>query len=261
MKPSADKIQSTEISAATLTTTETTKMIDVHENDYDYEEDYQDYNSEISLDQEEDEEYMFDDEDSYDDNMSIDNNIQEEVLLPTDYVYFTLPNSGKGIDQSILENLSLKGSIISTSDHQQLRISHADISKYVFDPVIENVVSLIAKQIKKSHTKIDTLFLLGGFGQSPYLYKKLHQEFITSTNSVTHLIVPEDGYRASMRGGIYFGIDCIDMIPRHHTKNMHNANRKIHRNSKFRTLVGIGMIQDIFFFFLLINQKYRFEFL
>ncbi|KAI7894072.1 uncharacterized protein EV154DRAFT_415799, partial [Mucor mucedo] len=119
---------------------------------------------------------------------------------------------------------------------EQLRISHVDISKHVFDPVVETVTLLIGKQIKKSHTQIDTLFLLGGFGQSPYLYKKLHHEFITSTNMVSHLIVPEDGYRASMRGGIYFGIDNSEFLSRY----INSARPLDDRLNEYKHLVGIG---------------------
>ncbi|KAI8067338.1 hypothetical protein BDF21DRAFT_312723, partial [Thamnidium elegans] len=108
---------------------------------------------------------------------------------------------------SVMESLHTTGNIVRHAETTQLRIKNADISKFVFDPVVENVMSLVRKQIRKSHTTIETLFLLGGFGQSPYLYKKLHYEFITCTNAIQHLIVPEDGYRASMRGGIYHGID------------------------------------------------------
>ncbi|KAG2200128.1 hypothetical protein INT47_012409 [Mucor saturninus] len=237
IRPSTKNTQSTETVATTLTTTEVTKMLEVRENDYNYKEDYQDQHSDISMDDDEfmnDDDFMFDDEESYED-MTMNDSAQENILLPSDYIYLTLPSSVEGIDPSILENLSLKGDIIHHQDCQQLRISHVDISKHVFDPVVETVTLLIRKQIKKSHTQIDTLFLLGGFGQSPYLYKKLHHEFITSTNMVSHLIVPEDGYRASMRGGIYFGIDNSEFLSRY----INSARPLDERFNEYKHLVGI----------------------
>ncbi|KAI7894377.1 uncharacterized protein EV154DRAFT_415168, partial [Mucor mucedo] len=146
-----------------------------------------------------------------------------------------------GMDQNILETLSLKGDIVVHNGIKQLRISKINISKYVFDPIIEEVIALIEKQISKSHTIIDTLFLLGGFGQSPYLHKKLHEEFITSSNTVKNLIVPEDGYRASMRGGIYYGIDCVESIPKLSLKD-DEGNCIPNPNLFFRMLVAIGML-------------------
>lgn len=223
-------------------------MLEVRENDYNYEEDYQDQHSDISMDEDAyiyDDDSPFDDEESYED-MTINNFVQENILLPTDYVYFTLPIFSEGPMFDVLNTFSLKGDVISHQDCQQLRISHADISKHVFDPVIETVKLLIGKQIKKSHTKIDTLFLLGGFGQSPYLYKKLHHEFITSTNMVYHLIVPENGYRASMRGGIYFGLDNSGFMPQFRDYE-HPLDEKY---NKYRHLIGIGKIKFKYSFLL-----------
>ncbi|KAI9263975.1 hypothetical protein EDC94DRAFT_517793, partial [Helicostylum pulchrum] len=132
-----------------------------------------------------------------------------------------------------------------TTTDDTLRVKSTDISKFVFDPVVENVMSLVRKQIRKSHTTIETLFLLGGFGQSPYLYKKLHYEFITCTNAIQHLIVPEDGYRASMRGGIYHGIDCIDIIPKDRVKiQPFQYNEDPQADVKRNLLVGIDI--DLF---------------
>lgn len=221
--------------------------MDIRENDYNYDEDYQDYDSDVYMD----DEYMDTDEISIseeemkyieDNGNSFEFNIlnHSKTLSPRDYIYFTLPESDTGIDQSILENLSLKGDIITNNKSKQLRVSNQDISKYVFDPVVSEVIALIQKQIKKSYTTIDTLFLLGGFGQSPYLYKKLHEEFLTSINAVNRLIVPEDGYRASMRGGIYFGIDCVEMIPKCYVKDK-EGYYKLNTNL-FKMLVAIGKL-------------------
>jgi hypothetical protein len=225
-------------------------MKDIQENDYNYQADYDEYDSDsMSFDYEDQED--FEDSDK-DDGYVPDSLLCHESTDKKDdvgqYVYFTLPEKGTGIDPSILENLSLRGSITSEG---QLRVSCHDISKYIFDPVVDTVMTLIRKQIKKSYTTIDTLFLLGGFGQSPYLYKKLHEEFITNTNAVKHLIVPEDGYRASMRGGVHYGMDCGKVIPKHYLKNQYGEllhhSLDCHPN---RVLVAIGiyLYNDFFFF-------------
>jgi hypothetical protein len=222
-------------------------MKDIQENDYDYQADYDEYDSDFMIIGDEDQEDFDDmDKDSDDDEEYIPESLScHEISNKKDeiaeYVYFTLPEKGTdGIDSSILENLALRGSITPAG---QLRVSHRDISKHVFDPVVSTVMVLIRKQIKKSYTTIDTLFLLGGFGQSPYLYKKLHEEFITSTNAVKHLVVPEDGYRASMRGGVHYGMDCSKVIPEVYLKDEYGAFLK--HSVDFpsdHTLVAIGII-------------------
>ncbi|KAG2212328.1 hypothetical protein INT47_001688 [Mucor saturninus] len=232
-------------SKAVITTTEHLKMMNIDENDYNYNEEYPDFDEcmeDASID--DNSINMSEDEIDYseDDNGSCDFDTVDEIkaLSSADYVYFTLPESEIGMDQNILETLSLKGDIVVHNGIKQLRISKINISKYVFDPIIEEVIALIEKQISKSHTIIDTLFLLGGFGQSPYLHKKLHEEFITSSNTVKNLIVPEDGYRASMRGGVYYGIDCVESIPKLSLKD-DQGNCIPNPNLFFRMLVAIDV--------------------
>lgn len=243
--------------ATTVATTGSTLMINVKENDHNYEEDYEedDKDSNNSLFAEDEmldstvDEFSCDEFENFTDDEGGDSS---EITLPnTDFVYFTLPESG--IDEAVLDNLELKGSIIKTNNNiKQLRISHHDIGKYVFDPVVDKVISCIHSQIKKSHTTIDTLFLLGGFGQSPYLYKKIHEEFITSTNTINNLIVPKDGYRASMRGGVFYGIDCVNIVPKYRTKDSSGNFTLPVLFGNYYTLVGI----DFNFFNLTANYSF-----
>lgn len=216
-------------------------MNNIHENDYDYKAEYQDYHAEKEDMEEDEDNFYYDEDDFMDQDIYSDDDFAPD-LTPTDYVYFTLPEQDETILPSVLEGLKGTGNIVNSGQIKQLRIKNSDIEKYVFNPVVEQVIRLINKQIYKSHTKIETLFLLGGFGQSPYLYKKLHYEFITGCNSIIQLVVPEDGYRASMRGGIYHGIDCIGIIPKNHVKETDQVGffyTHIY-NKKYKTLVAIG---------------------
>jgi hypothetical protein len=233
-------------------TTSNSKMMDVVEDDYDYNQDYEDADTagrnnddeSVDLNQDDDDMDGFNDDDDYDMFDESDEEIiieQQKPLTVSDYIYFTLPS--KGIDSSILENLSLKGSIIENGNIRQLRIEHSIVSKHIFDPIVDQVISLIRKQITKSHTTVDTLFLLGGFGQSPYLYKKIHEEFITSTNAISHLVVPKNGYRASMRGGLYFGLDCADDVFKNKKKEYFaDSPKKYIRYGSYNYLVIIGNV-------------------
>lgn len=237
-------------SSTTITTTENTPMINVRENDHNYEEYYEDDDEEdmndlcvdVGLLDSAIEDFSCDEFENFTDEEEGD---APEITVPDiDFVYLTLPESG--IDKTLLDNLELKGSVIKlNNDIRQLCISHHDIRKYVFDPVIDKVVSLIYSQIKKAHATIDTLFLLGGFGQSPYLYKIIHEEFITSTNTIKNLIVPENGYRASIRGGILYGIDCVDIIPKYRVKDSSGRYTLPVLFGSYDTLIGIGNLSII----------------
>ena len=234
-----------------LTTTLHTPMADIQENDYDYNQDYADKEDELEEEQgecpefkEEDvdmDDYFDEDDDDMFENSSDEEQDQPLPLTTSDYVYFALPKDG--IDPLVMENLEiLKSIVVNSQNRRQLRISHQCISKYIFDPVIERVLTLIRNQIKKSHTTVDILFLLGGFGQSPYLYKKIHQEFITNTNTIHRLVVPEHGYRASMRGGIYYVSSCIDALAKEKClrfENGESATNPINYND-YKFLLNIG---------------------
>lgn len=234
---------------AVMETKVPTDMVDLQQDDCDYDAFNDSYQSDDFMDDALDEgDDAFDDEedqpadpedaDSYFEGIHRDEESDDE-MEEQDYIYLSMPPNFKSLIESlIIENLLLRRDLTTSN---QIRISHTEIIKHVFDPVVNKVISLIRKQIRKSCTTIDTLFLLGGFGQSPYLQKKLHEEFITSTNAVQRIIVPENGYRASMRGGIHYGLDCAKAIPEFYLKDKAgNLFRNTLAYSNYDTLVAIG---------------------
>lgn len=50
----------------------------------------------------------------------------------------------------------------------RLRITDDEVQK-IFDPVTEEVISLVKGQIKATHKPVKAVLLVGGFGQSAYL--------------------------------------------------------------------------------------------
>ncbi|GAN09918.1 hypothetical protein MAM1_0303d09451 [Mucor ambiguus] len=226
-------------------------MMDIQQDDYDYDAFNDSYHSDDFMDDVLDDAFDDGDEDQAA-NQGNENSDFEGIHdaddtdgeMEEEYIYLSMPPDFKAlIEPLIIENLLLRRNLTTSS---QIRISHAEIAKHVFDPVVSKVISLIRKQIRKSCTTIDTLFLLGGFGQSPYLQKKLHEEFITSTNSVQRIIVPENGYRASMRGGIHYGLLCAKAIPEFYLKDKSgNLFRSRLAYSNYTTLVAIGKDREM----------------
>ncbi|KAG1240526.1 hypothetical protein G6F68_017574 [Rhizopus microsporus] len=65
-------------------------------------------------------------------------------------------------------------------------------------------ISLATKQVQQSKTKLDAIFLVGGFGQSTYLYRRVLAEF---QSRVGFIGVPPRGELAVVRGAVYFGLN------------------------------------------------------
>lgn len=80
------------------------------------------------------------------------------IQLPASLELSSLTNEEIGLDEGVL-----------CLTMQELRDD-------VFEPVVQDVINLIREQ-KKTVTRLDAIFLVGGFGSSNYLFKRVQQEF------------------------------------------------------------------------------------
>ncbi|KAI8047181.1 uncharacterized protein B0P05DRAFT_566644 [Gilbertella persicaria] len=85
-----------------------------------------------------------------------------------------------------------------------LHIPCHELRQRVFEPVINQVIDLIEEQVQLSSIKLDAIFLVGGFGQSTYLYRRVLAEF---QSRVGFIGVPPRGELAVVRGAVYFGLN------------------------------------------------------
>ncbi|CDH49417.1 actin-like atpase domain-containing protein [Lichtheimia corymbifera JMRC:FSU:9682] len=85
-----------------------------------------------------------------------------------------------------------------------LRITAEDLCEHVFEPVVQKVLDLIDAQVRQSHVLLDAIFLVGGFGQSEYLRRRVIDEF---SRRVGFIGVPPRGELAVVRGAVYFGLN------------------------------------------------------
>ncbi|KAG2236128.1 hypothetical protein INT48_006144 [Thamnidium elegans] len=95
-----------------------------------------------------------------------------------------------------------------------LVIPYSIIRKEVFDPVVDATIELINRQIKKANGGISRTYLVGGFGGSPYLRKKILKTFYKKDSNFPNsefesgqLITDTAGNSAAMRGAMVYGID------------------------------------------------------
>lgn len=85
-----------------------------------------------------------------------------------------------------------------------LQVTGEEINKSCL-PVLKSVVDLVEHQIKISRTPIKSLFLVGGFGQSPLL--RLHIR--KSLPSNIKILTPVDGWTAVVRGALSKAVSQI----------------------------------------------------
>lgn len=102
----------------------------------------------------------------------------------------------------------------STIGSMLLVVPYKVICKEVFDPVVRTIIDMIKKQIRNIGTPIATTFLVGGFGNNPYLQYKIKEAFKIKENDLItgygcgKLLVDRKGDTAIMRGALYYGLDA-----------------------------------------------------
>ncbi|RPB00764.1 actin-like ATPase domain-containing protein [Choiromyces venosus 120613-1] len=94
----------------------------------------------------------------------------------------------------------------------ELRLTTADM-KGLFDPIVKQVISLLEQQIRDSNqmdssNKISTIFLVGGFGESGYLYNEV-QEWVKRQSYQIRVINPNFSWSAVVRGAVLHGLESI----------------------------------------------------
>lgn len=85
-----------------------------------------------------------------------------------------------------------------------LLISPLEIITNIFDPVVDKVLSLVDSQFKNVDETLDAIFLVGGFGQSAYLFTKLKNMF---SSKVRLVCTPSRGEMAIVRGAVLMGLN------------------------------------------------------
>lgn len=98
-------------------------------------------------------------------------------------------------------------------DHGSLLLPANELVNEIFEPVVSQVLELIDIQLRQS-PNLEAIFLVGGFGQSNYLFKRVEDIF---ADKVGMIGVPPRGELAVVRGAVYFGLNpqtVTERIPR-----------------------------------------------
>ncbi|CAB4375366.1 unnamed protein product [Rhizophagus irregularis] len=73
--------------------------------------------------------------------------------------------------------------------------------KSMFDPIVDRIIKMIRTQLDNSKN-CSAIFLVGGFGQSKYLQKRVEEEF---SRSVDNISIPNQPIAAVVRGAAIYG--------------------------------------------------------
>jgi hypothetical protein len=80
-----------------------------------------------------------------------------------------------------------------------------ELKAKVFEPVVLKVLHLIKDQLDGSALKpVDAIFMVGGFGKSSYLYRRVNDSFVPRVKFVG---IPPRAEMAVVRGAVYFGLN------------------------------------------------------
>ncbi|KAG2235693.1 hypothetical protein BDF21DRAFT_355507 [Thamnidium elegans] len=112
-------------------------------------------------------------------------------------IYFDVPSVICREDEEKLK-------LIGIEDHK-LPFLEQELKDHVFEPVISRIIQLINQQLQHPESKkpMSAMFMVGGFSQSPYLQKRIRQEFEGRINLIC--LAPR-GELAIVRGAVLLGI-------------------------------------------------------
>ncbi|KAF8469761.1 hypothetical protein BDZ91DRAFT_720982 [Kalaharituber pfeilii] len=102
---------------------------------------------------------------------------------------------------------------------------HREEMRDIFEPVIQEVLQLIQKQVDSvylsGHSVVSAILLVGGFGSSPYLYKRV-KEHVLPTSGVSgdiKVLQPANAWSAVARGAVVCGLQSVNIRSRQVRRN------------------------------------------
>ena len=113
------------------------------------------------------------------------------IRLPFSFLDVYKDDIDKGIRQ--MEDVRLK------RIDQELRIEYSKMADF-FQPVVEGMLECMSQTLRDVEANIDTIYLVGGFGGSQYIYKVITDRFGDSYRYIT----PAEPDFAVIRGAVLF---------------------------------------------------------
>src|SRR5436305_5718653 len=109
--------------------------------------------------------------------------------------------------------------------------------KSMFDPIVKRIIEMIEAQLDNCRDECSIMFLVGGFGQSIYLKKRIEEKF---KDRVKNIVVSKDPDAAVVRGATLYGYSLYDQLD-----NMRNEDdvKFVLKNRKLKFTYGIKVLK------------------
>jgi hypothetical protein len=94
-------------------------------------------------------------------------------------------------------------------ENNTLKVTHDELYKSVFKGTINKTIDLISHLLKKltvNEQNIDAILLVGDFGQLPWLFKEIRDNFEGKPIGADSILEVPDGEFAACNGAIFYGL-------------------------------------------------------
>ncbi|CAG8498590.1 176_t:CDS:2 [Paraglomus occultum] len=127
-------------------------------------------------------------------------------------------NNGFGTKEIDLEEVCpvlkqyVTGDMRDSMEEQEwmIQLDHNTVKGF-FDPVVEKIITLIENQLSAAKNNISAMFMVGGFSESKYLFKRVKQKFDAR---VPIIAIPSDPIAAVVRGAVLYGMNMATIETR-----------------------------------------------
>ncbi|KAG0237219.1 hypothetical protein BGW42_001486 [Actinomortierella wolfii] len=136
-------------------------------------------------------------------------NVRDEIIVSlVEKFAFTLKPHFNGIDELYLElpwnlrDIGIEDPEAIGIDEGAMCLTADELKENVFDPVVKKVLDLIQGQLNNA-PNCSAIFMVGGFGSSAYLLKRVKQAFGSIAKTISAPYRPEI---AVVKGAVYAGM-------------------------------------------------------
>ena len=90
-------------------------------------------------------------------------------------------------------------------EDQHLHINHSTVVQEFFKPVAEGAMQCVRQALKQLDSKVDTIYLVGGFGGCKYIHGYIKAALKTDEYANTAIVQAEESFLTVARGAVRYG--------------------------------------------------------
>lgn len=175
------------------------------------------------------------------------------IRLPGSFVGKFSSYKGWDINAMIQESYSLEDIKVQRNEYLCLE---SKIMRQLFDPVLNDIVTHLSNLFAKEElSKVETVFLVGGFADSLLLQERIKKQFSNSYR----IMVPQNASLAVVQGAVMYGqkpevFESRIMSSTYGIRVHRLFLEGLHPDSKKEVINGLPRCKDVFFKFVKANE-------